>query len=147
MVKQSDKRLFDDLEAWSRRKDSFSINDFLRENKLSFNDFERLANSNRKFMKIWGEAESQSWENVKNALFNKSQPKSKITKYIEEREVFQDSDPEEVIQSLERCKAKIDLYQKAMNGDFAAIMQCSLERGMITQDQYEEAMAIPNEDD
>lgn len=98
-------------------------------------------------MKIWGEAESQSWENVKNALFNKSQPKSKIAKYIAEREVFQDSDPEEVIQSLESCKAKIDLYQKAMNGNFAAIMQCSLERGMITQDQYEEAMAITNEDD
>ena len=48
------------------------------------------------------------------------------------------------MQSLETVKARLDLYQLAIRGDFNALMKCSLEQGMITQEQYEEAMAIPN---
>lgn len=44
-VKQLHTKLFKDLEAWSRRSDAFSLNDFLRENGVAFEEFERVANS------------------------------------------------------------------------------------------------------
>lgn len=71
------KALFDELEIWSRQKDAFSINDFLKQKSIQINEFENIANSSKKFMKAWGQAESQAWENVINSLFTKSLPRSK----------------------------------------------------------------------
>jgi len=61
MVRKSDKILFDELETWSRHKNALSINDFLKPKGIQNNEFENLANSSKKFMKIWGQAESQAW--------------------------------------------------------------------------------------
>ena len=108
-------------------------------------DFENLANSRKTFLKVLDTAEAQIWENLKHALFAKSLPRSKIAQYIEEKEVFKDRDSEEVMQSLESCKEKVDLFRKALAGDFVSSMKCSLLAGMITQEQYKEAMAIPRE--
>ena len=144
MTSKKDRELFDELEAWSRKKSSLSINDFLREKEISLSTLERIASSNKKCMSIWGTAEYRVWENVKYALFTKSLPRSKIAQCIKESDTFQDKDPEEVMQSLENVKARLDLYLLAIRGDFNALMKCSLEQGMITQEQYEEAMAIPN---
>ena len=100
MAKQSGKKLFEELEAWGRRKDSFSINDFLKEKKLSMDELKDLANNRKKFLEIWEDVESHIWANIKRALFTKRLPRIRIAQYIEEREAFQGRDPEEVIQSL-----------------------------------------------
>lgn len=147
MANQKDKRLFNELEAWSRKKDAYSINDFLREWKVSFEEFECIANRNNNFMKIWRLAEAQAWKNVQHALFTKSLPRSKIAQYIKENEEFQKSDPEEVMRNLESGQEKLELYEKAMRGDIDALMKCSLIRGMITQEAYEELIAIADQED
>lgn len=126
MAKQSSKKLFEELEAWSRRKDSFSINDFLKDRKLPMKELKSLANSRKKFIEILGEVESNIWENIKNAIFTKNLPRTKIAQYIEEREAFQGKDPEEVIQNLESIKEKVGLFRKAFSGDFVSSMKCSL---------------------
>ena len=156
MAKRSDERLFDDLEAWGQRKDSLLINDFLKEKKLSFDEFERLANSKKKYMKIWGQAESQAWENLLNALFKKSLPRSKIAEYINGSDICQNRDPEVVMHELEGAQIRLELYLTAIGdikslkkygriglkmNDTEALMRCSLEHGMITQKDYEEIMA------
>ena len=88
--KQEHKELFSELEQWSQKKDSFSIDDFLKEKKVAFSDFEQIANSSKNFMKIWGIAENRAWENLKDALFKKSLPRSRIAEYIKESDTFQD---------------------------------------------------------
>ena len=56
-------------------------------------------------------------------------------------------EPEDVRQSLESCRAKLELYEKAMAGDIEALMKCSLERGMITKSIYEEVLAVKDRDE
>lgn len=162
MVRKCDKTLFADLEAWSSQKNSFSINDFLKQKGIQINDLENIANSSKKFMKIWGQAESQAWDNVLTALFTKSLPKSKIAEYIRESDVCQNRDPEEIMRELEMAQARLELHLIAI-GDteslrkygrisrkvdqIEALMQCSLERGMITKKNYEEIMAIDDDED
>lgn len=159
-VKQEHKKLFHELEQWSRRKDVFSIDDFLKEKNIHISDFEAMANRGKKFMKIWGKAESQAWENVLHALFTKSLPRARIAEYIKESDVFQGQDPEEIMQSLEAGQARFELYLTAIGdtdalqkyghlnkmGDIEALMKCSLEQGLINQKTYEEIMANPDEE-
>lgn len=114
MTSKKDKALFDELEAWSRKKNSFSVNDFLKEKKIPLDEFERIANGSKRFMKIWGEAEDQAWENLQDALFTKSLPRSKIAEYIKEHDAFQGEDPEEVMCSLERIQARLEIYLTAI---------------------------------
>lgn len=161
------KELFKELEQWSQRKDAFSVNDFLKEKGISLDEFEQVANSRKKFMKIWGKAESRAWENVLDALYTKSLPRGQIAEYFKESDAFQDDDdPEEMMQNLEAGQAKFELYLTAigdteslrkygqlgntMNQD-DAFMLCSLERGMITQEQYREFVEMkekyPDEED
>ena len=155
------KKLFQELETWSRKKNSFSVNDFLKEKEISQNEFEQIANGSKKFMKIWGRAESQAWENVLDALFTKSLPRSRIAEYIKESDAFEGEDPEDVMQSLESMQLKLELHLTALGdtkslrkygrigigkmNDFDALMLCSLQRGMITEDQYREFVAIKEE--
>lgn len=40
MARKSNKALFDELEAWSRRKNLFSVNEFLKEKEISLDEFE-----------------------------------------------------------------------------------------------------------
>ena len=65
MTSKKDRELFDELEAWSRKKSSLSINDFLREKEISLSTLERIASSNKKCRSILGTAEYRVWENVK----------------------------------------------------------------------------------
>ncbi len=155
-TKQDHKKLFQDLELWSQQKNAFSVNDFLKEKGIGISDFELIANSNKKFMKIWGASESKAWENVKNALFTKSLPRSKIAEYIKESDVFQEDDPEEVMQSLEKTQAQFELHLTAIGDTEAlrkygrlpkmnqteALMKCSFERGVITKEQYADYLQI-----
>jgi Zn-dependent oligopeptidase len=155
MVRKSDKILFDELETWSRHKNALSINDFLKPKGIQINEFENLANSSKKFMKIWGQAESQAWENLINALFTKSLSRAKIAEYIKESNICQNRDPEEVMRELEGAQIKLELHLTAIGdteslrkygrigcttNQTEALMLCSLERGMITQKEYEEIM-------
>ncbi len=158
---QEHKRLFQELEQWSLRKNSFSVNDFLKEKKISLNEFEQIANGSKKFMKIWGRAESRAWENLQDALYAKSLPRSRIAEYIREHDVFQDRDPEEVMRSLEETQLKLELHLTALGdteslkkygrigigkmNDFDALMLWSLERGMITEEQYRDFVATKEE--
>lgn len=131
MINKSLKDLFLELEEWSHRKDTYSLNDFLKEKNISFDDFERMANSSKKFMKIWGNAESQAWENLKTALFKKSLPRSKIAEYIKESDICQGKDPEKVMQCLESGQAKLELYERVIsntsgsNENVHDLMKCS----------------------
>jgi hypothetical protein len=162
MVRKSDKILFDELETWSRHKNALSINDFLKPKGIQINEFENLANSSKKFMKIWGQAESQAWENLINALFTKSLSRAKIAEYIKESNICQNRDPEEVMRELEGAQIKLELHLTAIGdteslrkygrigcttNQTEALMLCSLERGMITQKEYEEIMAIDDDED
>lgn len=105
-----------------------------------------LANNKKKFLEIWEDVESHIWANIKRALFTKSLPRIRIAQYIGEREAFLGRDSEEVIQSLESLKERVDLFRKAFSGDFVSLLKCSLLCGIITQEQYEESMAIPCKD-
>lgn len=162
MIRKCDKALFDDLETWSRTKSAFSINEFLKQKGIQINEFESIANSSKKFMKIWGQAESQAWENLINALFTKSLPRAKIAEYIKESNICQNRDPEEVMRELEGAQIKLELHLTAIGdteslrkygrigcttNQTEALMLCSLERGMITQKEYEEIMATPDDDE
>ena len=106
--------LFLELEQWSQRKDAFSVNDFLKEKGISLDEFEKIANINKKFMKVWGVAESRAWENVLDALCTKSLPRSQIAEYIKESEAFEGEDPEDVMQSLESLQLKLELHLTAL---------------------------------
>lgn len=158
--------LFQELDQWSQRKDAFSVNDFLKEKGVSLDELEQVANSREQFMEIWGRAESRAWENLQDALYTKSLPRSRIAEYIKESDTFQDRDPEEVMRSLEKTQMKLELYLTAIGDteslrkygrlgikidDADALMLCGLERGMITEEQYREYMAIkeayPDEED
>ena len=144
------KTLFAELKEWGNQKNSYSVNDFLRERGISINELELIADTDAKFMKIWGVAESQAWENVQDALFSKSLPRSKIAEYIQESDVFQGEAPEEIMQDLESGQVKLELYLTAMGdteslrkygrlakmNDTEALMKCSLERGVITKEEY-----------
>lgn len=44
--------------------------------------------------------------------------------------------------AIEAGEEKYRCYQKAMEGDVDALMKCSLRRGMITQEQYEDFLRI-----
>ena len=161
-TKQEHEKLFEELKLWSQRKDSFSINDFLKEREISFSDFDLIANSSSKFMKIWGAVEDIAWENIKTALFTKSLPRSRIAQYIQQDETFQGEDPEEVMQNLENGQIRLELYLTAL-GDIErlrkygrigckenqveALMKCMLARNMITQETYEETMSIKDEEE
>jgi hypothetical protein len=112
MVRKCDKALFDDLEAWSRIKSAFSINEFLKQKGIQINEFEIIANSSKKFMKIWGQAESQAWENLINALFKKSLPRAKIAEYIKGSDICQNRDPEEVMRELEGAQIRVSLNKR-----------------------------------
>ncbi len=150
------KKIFPELEKWSRKKDSYSIDDFLKEKGVAFSDFELIANSSEKLMKIWGVAESQAWENLKDALFKNSLPRSRIAEYIKQSEVFQGQDPEEIMRSLEKTQAKLELYLTAIGdteslrkygrlanmNETEALMKCCLERGVITEEQYLDYLQI-----
>lgn len=153
--------LFAELKQWGQQQNSFSVIDFLKQKGISLDEFELIANNN-KFMEIWGAAESQAWDNLLNALFTKSLPRSRIAEYIGASDVFKGEDPEEVIQSLEDGQFKLELYLTAIGdtdalkqygriglkmSDTEALMRCSLERGMITQKEYEEIMGIPDDDE
>jgi hypothetical protein len=161
-MNKNNRVLFDELEIWSREKNVFSINDFLKQKGIQINEFENIANSSKKFMKIWGKAESQAWENVLNALFKKSLSRSKIAEYIKESDVCQNRDPEEVMRELESTQARLELHLTAIGdteslrkygriscklNEMEALMRCSLERGMITQKDYEEVMAVEDDED
>jgi hypothetical protein len=155
-TKQEHKKLFQHLEQWGQKKNSYSIDDFLKEKGIAISDFEPIANSSKKFMDIWGAAESQAWENLQDALFKKSLPRSRIAEYIRECDVFQDQDPEEVMQSLEETQAKLELYLTAIGdteslrkygrlakmNETEALMKCLLERGSITEEQYADYLQI-----
>jgi hypothetical protein len=144
------KKLFLEVEQWSQKKDSYSIDDFLKEKCIAISDFELIANSSKKFMKIWGVAESQAWENLKDALFKKSLPRSRIAEYIRECDVFQDQDPEGVMQSLEETQAKLELYLTAVGdteslrkygrlpkmNETEALPKCLLQMGLMTEEHY-----------
>ena len=146
--KQEHKKLFEELEQWSHRKDSFSVDDFLKEKGISFSDFDLISNGSKKFRDIWGEAEYQTWENLKEALYTKSLPRSRIAEYIKQSEVFQDEDPEEVMHDLERGKAKLDMYLCAINGgDAGKIMKFAFECGEVTKELYDEFLEIGGEED
>ena len=150
------KKLFSELEKWSQRKDVFSINDFLKEKGIGISDFELIANSSKKFMKIWGAAEDIAWENLTDALFKKSLPRSQIAEYIRQSEEFQGEDPEEVMRDIESGQAQFELYLTAIGdteslrkygrlakmNEIEALMKCSLERGVITEEQYLDFLQI-----
>jgi hypothetical protein len=155
-------KLFQELELWSQQKDAFSVDDFLKEKGVAFSDFDLIANSNSKFMEIWGIADDIAWENLTNALFTKSLSRSRIAEYIKQCEAFQDRDPEEVMQSMVKGQERFELYLTAIgdteslkkygrigckDNQIEALMKCSLERGMITQEVYDEMMSIKDEDD
>lgn len=155
-AKQEHEKLFEELEHWSQCKGAFSMNDFLKEKTVTISDFELIANSSKKFMKIWDVAEDRAWENVKEALYTKNLPRSRIAEYIKESDVFQDEDPEEIMQCLEKGQAKLELYLTAIGdteslrkygmlskmNDTEALMKCSLERGLITEEQYADFLQI-----
>ena len=77
-------------------------------------------------------------------------------------DVCQNRDPEEIMRELEMAQARLELHLIAI-GDteslrkygrisrkvdqIEALMQCSLERGMITKKNYEEIMAIDDDED
>jgi hypothetical protein len=42
---------------------------------------------------------------------------------------------------------KLELFNKAMEGDVNAICKCSLMRGMMTQKDYDECMEIEDEEE
>lgn len=162
MMCKSDKALFADLEAWSRQKNAFSINDFLKQKGISINELERIANNSDKFMQIWEKAESKALDNVLNALFTKSLPRLKIAEYIKDLDIFEGENPEEVMQNLEKGQAKLEQYLMAIGDtdslkkygriglkmdDSEALFRCCLERGMISQKDYEEIMAIDDDED
>jgi hypothetical protein len=147
-VKSKQEKLFKELEQWSQRKDAFSVEDFLKEKGVPFSDFDLTANSSSKFMKIWCIADDIAWENLTNALFTKSLPRSRIAQYIQQDETFQGEDPEEVMQNLENGQIKLELYLTALGNTKSlkkygrigckanqdeALIQCSLKRGMIIQ--------------
>ena len=113
-MNKNNKALFDELEIWSRQKNAFSINDFLKQKSIQINEFENMANSSKKFMKMWGKAESQAWENVLNALFTKSLSRSQIAKYIKESDIAKTEIPEEVMRELERTQAMLELHLTAI---------------------------------
>lgn len=157
---QEHKKLFQELEQWSQQEDAFSVNDFLKEKEISLDEFERIADSNKKFMKIWGVSEGRAWENLQDALYTKSLPRSRIAEYIKESDTFQDKDPEEVMRSLEKTQMKLELHLTAIGDteslrkygrlgikidDADALMLCSLQRGMITEEQYREFMTVKEE--
>lgn len=162
MIRKCDKALFDDLESWGRTKSAFSINEFLKQKGIQINEFEIIAKSSKKFMNIWESAESQAWDNILNALFTRSLSRHKIAEYIRELDLFEGENPEEVMQSLEEGQLKLELYLKDIGdtdalkehgriglkmNDTEALMRCSLERGMITQNEYDEIMANPDDDE
>ncbi|MGK5594255.1 MAG: hypothetical protein ACSNEK_02730 [Parachlamydiaceae bacterium] len=162
MIRKCDKALFDDLKACGRTKSAFSVNEFLKKKGIQINEFENIANSSKKFMKIWGQVESQTWDNLINALFTKSLPRAKIAKYIKESDICQNRDPEDVMRELEGAQIKLELHLTAMGdteslrkygrigcttNQTEALMLCSLERGMITKKEYEEIMATHDDDE
>ncbi len=101
-------------------------------------------------MKIWEAAESQAWKNLTDALFKKSLPRSRIAEYIKQSADFQENDPEEIMQNLESGQAKLELYLTAIGdteslrkygrlpkmNEMEALMKYSLERRLITEEQY-----------
>lgn len=107
-------------------------------------------------MKIWGASEFKVWENVKNALFTKSLPRSKIAEYIRQSEDFQGEYPEQIMQNLEKTQVQLELYLTAIGdteslrkygrlakmNDTEALMKCSLEMGIITEEQYADYLQI-----
>lgn len=113
-MNKSNRALFDELEVWSRMKNSFSVSDFLKEKEISLDEFEQIANSNKKFMKIWSIAESKAWDNVKNSIFSKSLPRSKIVDYIKELDIFQGREAEEVMRGLKEGQEKLEMYLMAL---------------------------------
>lgn len=156
------KTLFAELKAWGHQKNSYSVNDFLRERGISINALESIADTDAKFMKIWGLAESNAWENVTDALFTKSLPRSRIAAYIKEDDTFKGEDPEEIMRDLESAQAKLEIYLTAMGdteslrkygrlakmNDTESLMKCSLMSGAITQEEYQEFIEIKkNHDD
>ncbi len=158
--KREHEQLFKELEQWSQRKDAFSVDDFLKEKGVPFSDFDLLANSNDKFMKIWCKADDIAWENIQTALFTKSLPRSRIAQYIQQDETFQGEDHEEVMRNLENGQIRLDLYLTALGdteglrkygrigckeNQVEALFKCMLERDMITQETYEETMSIKDE--
>ena len=164
--KSSHATLFSDLEKWGHKKDAYSLNDFLKEKGIPLAEFEQIANSSKKFIKIWDAAEDRAWENVLDALFTKILPRDKIAEYIKESEVFQDRDPEEVMRSLESGQAKFELYLTAIGdteslkkhgriglkiNDVDALMLCGLQLGAFSESSYMEYLAIkaeyPDEED
>lgn len=143
-TKSDHKKLFFELEKWSNRKDAYSINEFLKVWEMAFSNFESIANNNPKFMKIWGIVESRVWENIKEALYTKSLPRSQIGEYIREGGLCGYDDPESYMKSLEETKTKMDLWDCVMNDntdkDTQALFKVMLECRMMTQGEYNEAL-------
>lgn len=96
-------------------------------------------------------AEDRAWENLKDALFKKSLPRSRIAEYIKQSEDFQGDDPEEVMQDIETGQVQFELHLTAIGdteslrkygqigcnaNQIEALMLRSLERSMITKQQY-----------
>lgn len=148
--------LFAELKKWTKQKNSFSVNDFLKERSIDPSDFEQIANNSKSFMKICREAEANAWENVKDALYTKSLPRAKIAEYIKEDDTFQGEDPEEIMRDMESAQSKLETYLTALGdtkslrkygrlakiNDMEALMKCSLERGVITEKQYLDFLQI-----
>ena len=160
-AKAEHEELFQELDQWSQGKNALSMNDFLKEKEISLDEFEQIANSGKKFMKIWGRAESQAWENALDALYKKTLPRSRIADYIKESDAFVGEDPENVMRSLEKTQLKLELHLTALGdtkslkkygrigigkmNDFDALMLWSLEQGMVTEEQYRDFVATKEE--
>jgi hypothetical protein len=97
-------------------------------------------------MKMWGVAEGNTWENIKEALYSKSLPRSQIGEYLIERGLLGHDDPESLMRILESTKQRIDIYERALSGDTMALLKLSLNEGKITQKEYDESAEMDDED-
>jgi hypothetical protein len=74
-AKQEHKKLFQELELWSHRKDAFSIIDFLKEKGITPSYFDLITNSSKKLMKIWGDSRKYGLGKRERGVVLKKPPK------------------------------------------------------------------------
>lgn len=85
------KKLFQELEQWSQRKNAFAISEFLFEKGATLIDYYFISNSSKDFMEIRRLAEGKIWENVQEAGRTNSIPKSQLSEYILEHDTGDDT--------------------------------------------------------
>jgi hypothetical protein len=146
MTSRCPEQLFAELDAWSHRKDIYSVNDFLKEKDVAYADFELMADGCEKSMQIWEVAASRAWDNLCEALHTQSLPRDKIAEYIRESDL--EGDPEEIMHTLEAGKAQLKLYEMALHvddSDVTELIEASVMRGVITEGQYTKFLDIKKE--